>query len=446
MEKTTATNEKKIRWGLALGGGGSRGSYTIGVIKALAQCGYHFDAVTGVSIGALAGAGYTMQTDKGLDEWISAFKEDMVVDRPFQFPNRNNTPVLKPDQGAEFIEEFTQGGPSIEPLIKAYSDYFSFKDFKDSPVDFACLTYNVTQNKPVVFYKKDMTEEDCILKLMSSTAYFPAFNLVSLNGDQYADGSYCEVPLGQEIQKMNVDKVIAVELHNAEENALKIAPGVSLVIKPILNLRYFLDFRPDDLKKQIAQGYLEGLKYLNQAPGYVYTFYKEDAFAFRTLTKLTDEVMKKAGVTLNNEMLIHGISELLGYQPGVLDNKLMPDYTAGLIFECLGLIAGMSPYQQYHMLDFAGEILNHLNTGQINPQPYSGAASGTQMEIDGARDLLIFFHSGLKSFDGKLPPQFDCFKKKFASLYYLALAWCILEKFSGVFNLAEKFHSLRSRF
>lgn len=446
MNTLQNTNEKNERWGLALGGGGSRGSFTIVVIKALVENGYYFNAVTGVSIGALAGAGYVMQTDKGLDEWIERFKSDMVVDHPFAFPNANRITKLTGDLGIDFINQFSADGPSIAPLIKTYSDYFNFDDFKKSDIDFACLTYNVSQNKPVIFYKKDMTKDDCVIKLMTSTAYFPAFNFVEYNNDQYADGSYCNIPLGQEIMKMNVEHVIAVSLHNGDEKPLAIAPGIHMVIHPILNLKYFLDFNVADLKKQIAQGYLETLKFLDQAPGYIYTFYQEDEAAFRTLSDLTDKVLDRVGLTLDNERLIDGLSQLLGYRPAPLENELMKNYTAGLIFECLGLVAGMDPYQQYHLMDFSAEVLRRLSQPESDPEEMNKAMNSVEMEVIGARDLLVFFHAGLKSFDGKLPAQFDCFREKYGSIYYLAFAWLILEKFSALFSLSEKVHDLEEKF
>ena len=42
--------------GLVLGGGGSRGSYEVGVCLALKELGYSFDVVTGVSIGEIGRA------------------------------------------------------------------------------------------------------------------------------------------------------------------------------------------------------------------------------------------------------------------------------------------------------------------------------------------------------------------------------------------------------
>ncbi len=72
--------------------------------------------------------------------------------------------------------------------------------------------------------------------------------------------------------------------------------------------------------------------------------------------------------------------------------------------------------------------------------------NSVEMEVIGARDLLVFFHAGLKSFDGKLPAQFDCFREKYGSIYYLAFAWLILEKFSALFSLSEKVHDLEEKF
>lgn len=42
--------------GLALEGGGAKGAYHMGVVKAYFEEGYYFDGVVGTSIGALNGA------------------------------------------------------------------------------------------------------------------------------------------------------------------------------------------------------------------------------------------------------------------------------------------------------------------------------------------------------------------------------------------------------
>lgn len=46
----------KIKTGLVLSGGGAKGAYQVGAIKALAEYGFEFDMISGASIGALNGA------------------------------------------------------------------------------------------------------------------------------------------------------------------------------------------------------------------------------------------------------------------------------------------------------------------------------------------------------------------------------------------------------
>ena len=45
-----------LKCGLVLSGGGAKGAYQVGVVKALAEAGVRVDAVAGASIGALNGA------------------------------------------------------------------------------------------------------------------------------------------------------------------------------------------------------------------------------------------------------------------------------------------------------------------------------------------------------------------------------------------------------
>ena len=72
--------------GLVLEGGGAKGSFHIGVLKALFESGYTFDGVAGTSIGAINGAIVAQgDFDKLYELWYSAtpsllfdFDESMV--------------------------------------------------------------------------------------------------------------------------------------------------------------------------------------------------------------------------------------------------------------------------------------------------------------------------------------------------------------------------------
>lgn len=49
-----------MKYSLVLEGGGAKGAYQIGVVKALREAGFEFDAITGTSIGAI-NAAYLVQ-------------------------------------------------------------------------------------------------------------------------------------------------------------------------------------------------------------------------------------------------------------------------------------------------------------------------------------------------------------------------------------------------
>jgi NTE family protein len=54
QKKVSAAIQKPLT-GFVLSGGGARGAYQVGALKALCECGMQFDAISGVSIGALNG-------------------------------------------------------------------------------------------------------------------------------------------------------------------------------------------------------------------------------------------------------------------------------------------------------------------------------------------------------------------------------------------------------
>lgn len=420
---------------LILGGGGSRGSYTIGALYTLIEQKHQYDYVSGISIGALVGAAYATGQPVDFSAIINGFSNESVATGLFQFPKRNDALKASPGNFDEFVYLFQQDGPSVLPLRTNFGNLFDFEAFKNSPIDYACLAADLSANQAVRFTKADMIDkEDAINKILASAAYFPAFEYVNINGSYYADGGYLNSTLGQDAVEMGMNHldIIALTDPNAPVNYCQ--KQTDVLVRPILKLTYFLDFDKPTMLRQIEQGRLEALKYMGLTPGYIYTFYPEDAFLFKTLSKTAVAILNKNHISLNNEMLIGGISELLGYRPGALDNKYMKDYQMGLLLECLGLITGISPYQRYHVLPFVKEIINHLENYKVVIHP-GETGNGLKMDRFGAEDLMAFFHHALTVNDGSLPDQYDLIKKKFRSLYYLALAWYILDKFSLIINL-----------
>ena len=66
-----------LKQALVLAGGGSKGAYQAGCIKALIELGYNFNIVTGTSVGALNGL---LVVQKDYEESIGEYHQDILLE------------------------------------------------------------------------------------------------------------------------------------------------------------------------------------------------------------------------------------------------------------------------------------------------------------------------------------------------------------------------------
>ena len=104
---------KKIKLGLALGGGGCRGFGHLGVLKAFEELGVKFDYIAGTSVGSIVGSLYAL--GKPIDEIIKVAK---TLKKSHIVPGL--IPFVKPVKAA-----------SLEKLLNSiYGDVTLFSEFK----------------------------------------------------------------------------------------------------------------------------------------------------------------------------------------------------------------------------------------------------------------------------------------------------------------------------
>ena len=72
-----ATARQPVRVGLALGGGGAKGTIHVGVIKALIEAGIQIDIVTGTSVGGYVGLQYC--AGSSVKQMVELVKNDFVI-------------------------------------------------------------------------------------------------------------------------------------------------------------------------------------------------------------------------------------------------------------------------------------------------------------------------------------------------------------------------------
>ena len=89
--------KKKLKVGLALGGGGARGISHIGVLKVLERERIPIDIITGTSMGAILGAAYALEKNlHKLEEIVKKYSKikEFNIDFSFLTRNRKNQPFF----------------------------------------------------------------------------------------------------------------------------------------------------------------------------------------------------------------------------------------------------------------------------------------------------------------------------------------------------------------
>ena len=251
---------------IVLSGGGSKGSYQIGVWKALKKLHIKYDIVTGTSVGSLNAAFMTQNTYKKAvklykhTNMYTLFGED--IKRP-----KNNKELIK-----IYSTNLKNGGMDVTNFGKRIKEYLNIKKFYKSKTKFALVTYNKTDKKGLVLTKDKIRKNRLADYLIASCTVYPAFPYKRINGKDYIDGGfYDNLPINAAIE-LGADEIIAIDLkapgiHKKPKKKVK-----TITIKPNNKLSNFLLFKEDILKINMKYGYNDTLKAFHKAEGKKYTF------------------------------------------------------------------------------------------------------------------------------------------------------------------------------
>ncbi len=252
---------------LVLSGGGSKGSYQIGVWKALKKLHIKFDIVTGTSIGALNGALITQKSyRKALKLWNNVNLELLFGE---QAANKTNDIDIMKMYGKEFIKN---GGMDVKEIEKLIAKEINYKKVLRSKIDFGLVTYNLTNKKPIEITKKEIPQKLFADYLMASASCYPAFKQKNIEGEQYIDGGFFDnLPINLAI-KMGADEIIAVDLSAPGLNKKPTKNLPTIKIKPNNKLTNFLNFNGEGAKRNIKLGYNDTLKKYHKLEGKHYSF------------------------------------------------------------------------------------------------------------------------------------------------------------------------------
>lgn len=279
---------------LVLSGGGSRGSFQIGVIKALKKMSIKTDMVIGTSAGALNAAMIAMNTPEIAENlWLSTSSNE-IFDLDTEMPdvienikdklniddNMFGNLSLPPDQFVGYARDIiSNGGVTGDGMKNLISKYVDEEKIRKSHMDFGLVAVEYPSLTGYKMMKKDIPEGKLADFVQASASCFPFMQYHEIDGKKYIDGGFCDnLPVGMALAN-GAKRIIAVDLEAVgivRDKDLKQAAKETdfYHIKSSFDLGNFLNFDPEQAKLNMEYGYLETLKAFDKLDGIKY-FFKE---------------------------------------------------------------------------------------------------------------------------------------------------------------------------
>ena len=239
---------KKVKIGLALGGGGARGFAHLGAIKAFEEYGLKFDYIAGTSAGSIVGAFYALG-------WDSYDMEKAVLGLDVKDIKKSKFPL------------FASSTETLQNTINRLMG--EEKVFSDLKKKFVAVAVNVKTGREV------RIESGSVAKACAASASVPAvFKPVDWGDKTLIDGGVLNVVPADIPRELGCDYVIAVDVNKTrgegteviktlnilssslgilmKTNVLASLEQADVVIKP--NLKEFSSSKLDGAGEMIIEG------------------------------------------------------------------------------------------------------------------------------------------------------------------------------------------------
>ena len=233
------TEDKPIKIGVALSGGGAKGFAHIGVLKVLEEAGIQADVVTGTSMGSIVGGFYAMgYTPKQLEEIALSRDWDELFNN---IPAARSQPLIQKVQSDRLILSFPFdkgkiqlpqgliGGQKIEFFLDQYTlPFHDVKDFTKLPIPFGCIATNLATGEPVLLDHGFLPEA-----IHASIAIPSVFQPAKIGDDTYIDGGVTRNIPVMDAKKLGADIVIASDVGEPVEPVDSLDTFVDILLQSV---------------------------------------------------------------------------------------------------------------------------------------------------------------------------------------------------------------------
>ncbi|MDZ7716008.1 MAG: patatin-like phospholipase family protein [Balneolaceae bacterium] len=247
-------NNKPIKIGLALSGGGAKGFAHIGVLKVLEEAGIQVDVITGTSMGSIVGGFYAIgYTPQQLEEIALSRDWDDIFN---SVPTNRSQPLIQKVQNDRLILSFPFnkgkiqlpqgliGGQRIELFLDQFTlPYHDVRDFKKLPIPFGCIATNLATGEAVLLDHGLLPEA-----IQASIAIPSVFEPVKIGEQTYIDGGVARNIPVSDAKKIGADIVIASDVGEPVEPVDSLDTFVDILLQSV----GFSMLQSDNIQKEEA--------------------------------------------------------------------------------------------------------------------------------------------------------------------------------------------------
>lgn len=292
--------------GLALEGGGAKGSYQAGAYMALKKCGIKVHAVAGTSIGSLNGALIASHDEnKMLSLWRDA----------------TMTELLGIDENK--AHEILKSGLSIDKIKISFTElYKAFKNkgldmsnyralvrnavdenkLRKSDIIFGLTTIKLANMTPLELYLDDIPEGKLHDYIVASS-YLPVFKKEKLIDDgYYLDGGFYNLSPSDMLEKVGCDTIYVINIKGVGFRKPKFKTKAKIIeIKPSTNLGSIIFFDKTSTEENIKRGYNDTMRVLGHLDGENYYFKRRANLFYKLINrKVSDKLYKAVSALLRS--------------------------------------------------------------------------------------------------------------------------------------------------
>lgn len=279
-----------MKYAVALAGGGTKGSYQVGVWKALRELGIEIEIVAGTSVGAINGAAMV------IDEYEKTRKLWAHLDYSMVFEYE------KINENDDFYEKYTsikeqlkgiakKRGLDITPLRKMLEKNIDEEKIRSSDIELIIVTVSLSELKPVYINAKEIPKGQIVDYILASAA-LPIFQRIKIDGKVYLDGGAYDVfPINTLIER-GYKNIIAIDLAGGLmiKRRVKDKSANIIYIKNSSRIGGLLEFDPKIARKNVRLGYLDAMKAFKK--NYGKTYFIKDSKRPRYTYPLTHDEME----------------------------------------------------------------------------------------------------------------------------------------------------------